>query len=343
MGVDRISGLATEAAAAVFPALDPATHRRHTLHAPERAWPETNCSVDLMIEVLAARGFDPRAALGFTVTQDWEGDHFTFFKIPAADLLDLYGVEVIELAIFDDLERHLVTQVGRGRLPLVELDSFHLPDTRGVSYGASHGKTTVGINRIDPAARRLDYFHNAGYFTLQGADYDALLQPYRAGALPLFPYAEIVKFDCGPTASDLRAAARDLLRRHLGRRPAENPFTAWRRVLPRDAAALAVRPEAFFHAYAFNVLRQAGANSGCLATHLAWLDEDGSPVFAEAVAAADAIAQGTKVLQFQLARAAARKRVADVDAEVARLASHYDSLIASLAARLGMSPIRCGA
>ena len=226
----------------------------------------------------------------------------------------------------------------------IQLGCFSIdPEPCIVSYGVSHGKTTVGVNRIDPAARQLDYFHNAGYFTLDGADYDALLSPYRAGALPLFPYVEIVKFDRAPPAADLRATAGEILREHLERRPGGNPFKAWRQVLPRDAAALAVRPEAFFHAYAFNVLRQAGANFGCLAAHLAWLDEGGHLGLADATAAAEAIAQSTKVLQFQLARAAARKRVADLDADVARLASVYDGLMASLTAQFGSAHGRPGA
>lgn len=324
-----------EAPAAVFPHLTPDGHARHRLHAPDRAWPETNCYVDLLIEVLAAKGFEPRAALGFTVAQDFEGDHFTFFKLPAADLLRLHGLEIAELAIFDDLESHLALQVARGRLPLIELDSFHLPDTRGITYGQSHGKTTIGVNMIDPTMRRLDYFHNSGFFRLEGHDYDALLTPYRAGHLPLYPYTEFVKFDVGPPASDLRAAALSLLREHLARRPARNPFLAWLDVLPRDAASLAERPESWFHTYAFNVVRQAGANYGCLAAHLEWLGEVGEMGFDEAAGAADVIAGECKVLQFQMARAAARKRVGTAGEAVMRLAEHRERLIAALLARLG--------
>ena len=54
--------------------------------AATRIWPETNCYVDLWIEVLAAAGFTPEAMLGFTLTQDFEGDQFTFFKVPLEDL-----------------------------------------------------------------------------------------------------------------------------------------------------------------------------------------------------------------------------------------------------------------
>ncbi|NKF34703.1 DUF1839 family protein, partial [Pseudomonas sp. BGM005] len=40
----------------VFPGISPETYRQHALHSGERAWPETNCYVDLWIEVLATSG-----------------------------------------------------------------------------------------------------------------------------------------------------------------------------------------------------------------------------------------------------------------------------------------------
>ena len=63
----------------------------HPLHDADREWPETNCYVDLWIELLHARGLEPEAMLGFTLRQDFEGDQFTFFKPPLADLEALYG------------------------------------------------------------------------------------------------------------------------------------------------------------------------------------------------------------------------------------------------------------
>ncbi|RDJ01928.1 hypothetical protein B5K06_32610 [Rhizobium grahamii] len=38
--------------ASVFRDLDPATHKPHALHASQGMWPETNCYIDLWIEVL---------------------------------------------------------------------------------------------------------------------------------------------------------------------------------------------------------------------------------------------------------------------------------------------------
>ncbi|MDX7950587.1 DUF1839 family protein, partial [Lichenihabitans sp. Uapishka_5] len=160
---------------------------------------------------------------------------------------------------------------------------------------------------------------------------------YRPGDLPLLPYAEIIKFDVGPPAADPVATARVLLAEHLARRPRRNPFRAWANELGRDTEALAHRPEAYFHAYAFNVLRQFGANFGCLQAHLAWLSEAGETGLAPAEAAADAIAQEAKLLQFQLARAAARNKVAEVGDKVAALAAQYDRLIEVLVDEAGAS------
>ena len=310
--------------------LDPATYARHGLHDPARNWPETNCYVDLLIEMLAQRGHDPRAALAFTVAQDYEGDQFTFFKFPPADLSLLYGVEILELAIFDQLEKHVRVQLARGRIPMIEVDSYYLPDTRGITYRHSHGKTTIGVNVLDSANRRLDYFHNAGYFRLEGEDFDALLRPASDNGLPLFPYVEFLKFGPAPSAHAQMEMSRTLLVQHLRRRPSQNPFTAWGEVIGADIAGLMGRPPEWFHTYAFSTLRQAGANFELLATYLAWLQEQGTPVLERARLAAEAIAGGTKMMQFQFARASARGKIPDVTDAIRQLADDYDIALDTL-------------
>ncbi|MES1196387.1 MAG: DUF1839 family protein, partial [Steroidobacter sp.] len=141
------------AVATCLPGLNPAAYTPHALHGPQRNWPETNCYVDLWIEVLGAMGLQPEAALGFTVMQDFEGDQFTFFKFPPEDLYSLFELSVQELAIYDRVESHTLEQTQRGRLVLIEVDSFYLPDTRGTSYQLTHGKTTIGVNHLDTDAR----------------------------------------------------------------------------------------------------------------------------------------------------------------------------------------------
>ncbi len=316
--------------------LDPENYRPHALHAAERAWPQTNCYVDLWIEVLSALGAPPQACLPFTVTQDFEGDQITFFKIPVEDIEKLYGLLTQELAIFDRIEDHVAVQVERGRLCLVETDSFFLPDTKGVSYRAEHGKTTIGVNKIDIASRRLDYFHNESYFRIEGEDFDGLFRRGDFGALevPFLPYTEFVKFDGFFRRDDIKSVSLDLFRRHLARRPKANPIAALADALPAQARAIPAKSEGFFHKYAFNTLRQLGANFALLADYLLWLDAAGGD-HKGAVADANKIADTAKIVQFQLARAVARQKFDALGPALAPAVEAWDALMARLVSAHG--------
>ncbi|MGE7413852.1 DUF1839 family protein [Methylobacterium tarhaniae] len=298
----------------------------HALHAPDRTWPETNCYVDLWIELLHLRGLSPEAMLGFTLRQDFEGDQFTFFKPKAADIEALYGLEVLELALYEDLESHSLIQAARGFPVLVEVDAFFLPDTAGTTYGREASKTTIAILALDPERRVLDYLHNAGRFTLDGADYDGIFARGR-----LLPYAEFVK-PCGPPLSpaELPGAALALLRRHRTHAPDRNPVTAFREALAGKADAFVQRPLTAFHAYAFNTTRQLGANFELLGSHLAWLAEVGAGPFGEAAEAATRLAQEAKAFQFQLARAFARGKLAGLPERLSAAEATYAAVFAAL-------------
>ncbi|KQS64734.1 serine--tRNA ligase [Rhizobium sp. Leaf371] len=319
---------------AVFPGLAPETYRPHALHDRERMWPETNCYIDLWIEVLNTLGLPPEAMLGFTLTQDFEGDQFTFFKVPLEDLEALYGITCTELAIFDKVERHLETQIARGRLCLVEMDSFFMPDTAGVAYGREHGKTTIGINRLDTAGRSLDYFHNGGFFHLEGDDFDGLFQTLSPPtAVPLLPYTEFAKLPTVlPDEAHIRQKAEALLAFHFARRPRENPFRAFAAVFPAQVEALADRDFDFFHKYAFNTLRQFGANYELLATHLGWIATDGR--YETERQAATKISEVGKTVQFQVARAVNRKKFDALAGTLAPAADAWDTLMQGLAGKL---------
>jgi hypothetical protein len=314
---------------AVFRSIKPGDYVAHALHGGARDWPETNCYVDVWIEILHALGEDPTAALGFAVTQDFEGDHFTFSKIPLEDIYDLYGLEVSELALYDTLESHVLEQTARGRMVIVEVDSFFLPDTRGVSYQREHTKTTIAINRIVPGARELDYFHGAGVFTLHGADYDAVLP--NGAATALFPYAEFVKFERRTPSPDASTVLR-ILRRHVARRPVDNPVLAFRERLRDQVIAASKKQPDFLHKYAFNTARQLGMNFELLGSHLTWLAaHEPSLALAPAIDACRLLSSGAKSFQFQLARAVARKRFDTIEANLDPLAASYDRIIACLA------------
>lgn len=309
---------------------DAAAYRAHPLHDATRNWPETNCYVDLWIEILHTLGFDPHPALAFTVSQDFEGDQFTFFKFPPEDLATLYGLRIQELAIYDSVERHTLEQLERGRLVLIEVDSYYLPDTRGTSYRTTHGKTTIGVNALDASARRLHYFHNAGYFALHGDDYAGLfgdLTPQQ------FPYVEFVKIGTPAERAALPGLSLQLLRSHLARRPATNPLRQYRERFASHGDALAVRPLEYFHLYAFNVLRQLGANFELLASYLDWLTAQGEAALHAARDASLQIAVQAKTLQFQLARAVTRRRFDSFDTAIRSMEPLYGTVMSELVAR----------
>lgn len=309
-----------------------ATHERHALHHPDRDWPQTNCYVDLWIELLATRGVEPEAMLGFTIAQDFDGDQFTFFKPRLADLELLYSVRVEELALYDRTEHHIERQIARGGVVLVEVDGFYLPDTRGVTYRLDHSKTTIGVDGFDLANRRMDYFHNDGLFALDGEDFDGVLGrlPEQEHPAALFPYAEFARFDrARESGVDLRDVAEELLRTHFGRRPQHNPLRAFAAELPFLWNILQARPPCFFHAFAFNTFRQLGANFELLGSHLAWLRRDGS--LAAETGECRLLSSNAKALQFQAARASARKRPLDPSATLEEMASAYDRLIEGIA------------
>jgi len=318
----------------VFSHIDPATYASHALHAGDRMWPETNCYVDLWIEVLASFGAAPEAMLGFTLAQDFEGDQFTFFKVQLEDLERLYGIRVTELAIFDTIEAHVAVQIARGRLCLVEMDSYFMPDTRGTGYRQDHGKTTVAINRLDIENRTMDYFHNGGFFRLEGDDFDGVFQRHAApDALPFLPYTEFAKFPAVPLdAQTTRDVANRLLREHFARRPIANPIRAFAKVFPSQVEAVAERPFGYFHKYAFNTLRQFGANFELLASHLAWLAPEGG--YAGEIEQALKLSESAKSVQFQLARAVTRRKFDPLATALDPAAEAWDYLMAGLGDKL---------
>lgn len=278
-------------------------HTPHPLHAPDRIWPETNCYVDLWIELLHLRNLVPEAMLGFTLRQDFEGDQFTFFKPSMAEIEALYGLTLEELGIHEGLERHALVQVRLGRPVLVEVDAIHLPDTAGTTYRRAHAKTTIAILRLDPAEQTLDYLHNAGRFVLSGADYEGIFAP---ATLP--PYTEFVKTTGEPLPRHrLPETALGLLRRHHRLAPLTNPLDAFRTALVREADELVRQPLSVFHRYAFHTTRQLGANAELLASHLAWLTIEKTADLTEAAAGAARLAQEAKAFQFQLARSFSKR------------------------------------
>ena len=311
--------------------LNAATYTPHELHRSERVWLETNCYVDLWIELLHTMRLDPVACMAFTLAMDFEGDQWTFFKQPAADLYNLYGVDVQELTIWRPVIDHVVEQVKNGRVPMVEVDSFYLPDTAGVAYGVEHTKTTIGVETIDLRERRMGYFHNAGYFELSGADLEGI---FRDETASLAPYTEIAKFDrlVHRSEGELAAMARELTRYYLGRIPCINPVTKYRARFADDMTWLGGEEMAVFYKYAFATLRQCGACAEMASTFLMWLSKHGG----DPAPAADefaSIASGAKAIQFKIARMMATRKPADVTLLLDQMEASWDRAISDLVTR----------
>ena len=319
--------------------LDAATYSRHPLHTVDRIWPQSNCSFDMWVELLHVSGAEPLAAMPFTLAVDLEGDQWTFFKFPLADLSTLYGVEVFEVNVWRSLVSHIGEQVGLGRPVFVEVDAFDLPDTAGTSYGIEHVKSSIGVQAIDRQARRLGYFHNDSYYELSGADFDRLFDSSRSGidgeGLP--PYVEAAKL--GEPRLTSRCGIRDLslalLASHLARRPAVNPFRRFAARFQADLEWLVHERLAMFHRYAFATLRQCGAAFDLAGHYLRWLDSVGENGLREAVAACDTIAATAKTLQFKTARAVNSHRVFDATPLVDEMAGAWDDTMALLVTRYG--------
>ncbi len=299
--------------------LDPDAYGAHPLHDSERTYAETNCYTDVLIELLHARGQEPLAGLGFTVRMDFEGDQWTFFKPPPEDLELLFGVDIHEMQPYRPLPTQIAEQTAAGRSVIVELDSWYLPDTASTSYRTEHVKTSVASEAIDPDGERLRYFHARGLHELTGEDYRGVFRigSFSEDVLP--PYTEIVRFDAGPSLSgeELREASLTLLRRHLDRRPATNPFSRFAEQLERDLPRLLEGDAGDYHAYAFATVRMVGSAFEACASHVEWLfGEDGE----RARSALAGIVEGSKTLSFRLAR----RRAFDPEPALASMASAWE-------------------
>ena len=334
--VERATVPQASPAIRVLPGLSAATHRPHALHAPERVWVEKNCYLDLWIELVHALNLDPCAMLGCVATLDFDVDQWTFVKPPPGDLRTLYGIEVQELSFWRPLVEHAVDHLAAGRWIAVEVDAFWLPDTAGIDYRRAHAKTTIVLDAIDLAARRLGYFHNAGYHELEGEDFERLLGPPTLPT-PLPPFAETVRIDrrhaarAAQAGGSLRAASLDRLREHLAWRARSNPIERYRARFESDLVALRRDGGEGFHRWAFAGLRQLGAAAELLAIHGRWLDA--MPSRAPGAADFERIAVDAKALLMKTARAVYTAKPVDAGPLFASMAASWDAGFAALESR----------
>ena len=295
--------------------LHPENYKKHSVHGEGRIWAETNCYTDLLIEQLHAFGHEPIAAFPFTLRADFEGDQWTFFKFSHSDLLDLYGIDIQELAIWRPLVLHIEELVNAGRPPIVELDSFFLPDTAGNSYKIAHVKSSVSVNEIDISGLKLGYFHNSGYYELKGQDFIDIFQLnglVHERMLP--PYVEFIKRggEVHLPSPEILKRSLIILKKNCSLIPNDNPFIAFKERFEKDLDWLMKAETEVFHAYSFATLRQFGACFELTETYFRWLsNQDGSDL-SIIINSFKTIAETAKTYQFQLARAMARKKPLDL-------------------------------
>ena len=340
-GHDEEAALAVTIAA-IRP-IDPDTYARHRLHCDERAWLESNCYIDVWLEVLHALGLEPLACAAFTLGIDFEGDQWTFFKPPLTELRYLYGLEVQELTVYRPLIEHVVEQLGQKKLVLTEIDSFFLPDTAATDYRRNHVKTTIAIQEIDVDARRLGYFHNTGYHVLDGEDFAdvfALGRPHDPTVLPLF--AEFVRLGRARALPTPQLVERSLilLRGHLEYLPANNPVERFAARFGEDVERLRDEGLEPYHLYAFATLRQLGAGFELAASYLEWLGESGVDGLGVAARHCGTISSTAKSLILKGARAVNGRRPLEVAPMMQTLSSAWEGVMSELAPRYGGHSVR---
>ena len=171
------------------------------------------------------------------------------------------------------------------------------PTRRAPSYRAEHVKTSIGIQALDPDApagsatsttpattswQGEDF---AGVFRLEGhLDRSRVPAAVRRGG----------QAGCQAAADRSRAASRPrsrLLRAHLARRPAANPFRRYAARFPqRPCSGSPANRSRRFHSYAFATLRQCGAAFELAAAYLRWLEAGGERGLERAAEACELIA-----------------------------------------------------
>jgi hypothetical protein len=311
----------------VLPGLDPASYPRSLLHAEGCVWVEKNCYVDIWIEVIHSLGLEPRAILPFVAAIDFEGDQWTFFKPPHTELRELYSLDVQEMNVWRPLLEHALEHLAAGRLISTEADAFWMPDTSGTDYRRQHTKSTIVLNDLDLEKRRLGYFHNAGYYVMEGEDFARTFRldaPPDPTFMPLF--AELVRVDrlVRLPLEELVRQSCELWRRHLPHRPTTNPVRRFQARFEHDLPALQERGLNYYHAWAFGSTRQLGAAFELAALNLQWLTEAGVTGLTAASAAFEELAATNKTFILKGARAINGKRPFDGQAMFDAMASAWE-------------------
>ncbi|MEP6503954.1 MAG: DUF1839 family protein [Betaproteobacteria bacterium] len=343
--------------ACALPGLAAAGWTPPALHGADAVWPRKNCHVDLWIELLSALKLDPLALWPCTVALDFEGDQWTLFKPPHDELRSLYGIDVQELVVWRPLAEHVVEQLAAGRPLSLEVDAFWLPDAAGTDYRRNHAKTTIVVNEVDLDARRVAYFHDAGYFEARGDDCTHLLElPEDTSALEaiadwrgsriaelgaatvaldegrLPPHAEFIRTGrrLARSTEELHVLALHHMGCHLAFRPDDNPIRRFAARVADDLPLLRDYGPGYYDQWAFGSVHPLGAAFDLAARGLEWHGTPPGSSLAVAAQAFDRIARDAKTLARKLARAVSSTKTAAPAALLEGMAGAWDEGMAAL-------------
>jgi hypothetical protein len=244
---------------------------------------------------------------------------------------------VQELNVWRPLLEHALEHLAAGKLISTEADAFWLPDTSGTDYRRQHTKSTIVLNDLDLGNRTLGYFHNAGYYRLEGEDFARTFRldvPPDPTFMPLF--AELVRVDrvIRRPVAELVTMSRELWRRHLQRRPANNPIRGFQQRFERDLPGLQDKGLAYYHAWAFGTIRQLGAAFELAALNLKWLTANGSAGLEVAITAFERLSEANKTFILKGARATNSRRPFDSAPLLDSMAADWESGMTTLCSRM---------
>ncbi|MDQ1181928.1 MULTISPECIES: DUF1839 family protein [unclassified Rhodococcus (in: high G+C Gram-positive bacteria)] len=328
-----MTGTTTPSSMSASLGADAAQHVPHPVHRGDRIWSQTNCYVDLWIELVHALKADPIPAMAVVLSTDFDGRQWDFVKFQPEDMRALLGIRIDEMNVWKPFWQHIVENLEDGVLCTVEVDSYFLPDTDGINYHIESSKTTIVPVVVDTDVERMEYFHNSGYHVVQGEDFRRVLS--LDAPVPLPPYIERIGIDrdrlaLGATHDDIDLA---VARSHVARRPRRNPVAALGDRVQADIPWIQQAGPEQFHLWSFGTLRQCGFTAELGADLARYLESRGVAGSDAAVAPFLDVATGAKSVQFKMARAA-RGRAVDVTGALHEMAQSWQYATDTLASAL---------
>ena len=318
-------------------------------------WPANGGRLAAWVEVLASLGLDPHPLWAAAVALDFEGDQCTAVEPSRDELRALYGLDVHELVVWRPLAEHAIEHLAAGRALVVEADAFWLPVD--AEYHRNHVKRTIVLNEVDLDARRIGYFHDAGYAEARGDDAVHLLgleddaseleaiADWRGarvaqvgaaavalaeGRLP--PRAQFVRADrrVARSTEELRMLALHHLGNHLAFRPAANPLRRFAARIADDLPLLREYGTAYYEDWASCTVRGFGGAFDLAARGLAWQEESGDSGLRDAARTFEQLARDATALDQKLGRAATSTKSADTKKLLETMAQGWDGAMAAL-------------